>query len=279
MSNELLISIIIPTIHRREQVEALLRSIERSTYEHFEILLIDQNGTDLLDDVVAQSSLKARIRHLRIPSRGTSHAKNVGAQHAAGEVLCFPDDDAELFPETLSTAMRVMRDSEANTVFGKCVDRENRDSVTKFSPREGYLSLQTHTGMFIEATVFVRRKTFLCFKFDETFGAGTFYGAEEAYDLVIRMLKAGERLFYSPEIRFYHPSKVLKHTGSQEILRVFSYRCGFSHLCIKHRLYGKLLDRLTKVTLFLLFLSVFNRKKVRYYSAEWLGLMTGICVR
>ncbi|MNY11694.1 hypothetical protein D3C86_1447360 [compost metagenome] len=172
-----------------------------------------------------------------------------------------------------------MEESGSEAVFGKCVDRNLQDSVAKFSETEGRLTLQRHEGMFIEATAFIRRETFLKFKFDESFGVGTFYGAEEAYDLILRMLKLDTKINYSPEILLYHPPKIVNHTGIQEIKRVFTYRCGFSHLCIKHGLYRKLIERLTKVSIYILYLSVFNRKKVRYYIAEWLGLMTGICVR
>ena len=133
--------------------------------------------------------------------------------------------------------------------------------------------------MFIEFTMFIKKETFSKFLFDESFGVGTFYGAEEGYDLVLRMLHKKVIIFYTPEIKMYHPQKVINHSDSSEIRRVFSYRCGFAHLCVKHKLYKKYCTRLLKVILYIPYTMVFAPRKTRYYLSELMGLLTGIIVR
>jgi len=133
--------------------------------------------------------------------------------------------------------------------------------------------------MFIEFTMFIKKETFSEFLFDESFGIGTFYGAEEAYDLVLRMLREKVVIFYTPDVRMYHPQKVISHFDGFEKRRVFSYRCGFAHLCVKHKLYRKYCTRLLQVILYIPYTMVFAPRKIRYYLSELMGLLTGIIVR
>ena len=274
-----LISIIIPTIGRSSQLEALLHSITCSTYKHYEVIVIDQNQTGIADDVILKYNDILPIQHIKVDFTGAARARNYGFKFANGQYLFFPDDDSELYPETLELFIKFLKSSGADVLFGKSVDRTLADSVAVFSDKSGYLSLKRHEKMFIEFTMFIKKETFSEFLFDESFGVGTFYGAEEGYDLVLRMLHKKVIIFYTPDIRMYHPQKVLSHSDSSEIRRVFSYRCGFAHLCVKHKLYRKYYSRLLKVILYIPYTMVFAPRKTRYYLSELMGLLTGIIVR
>jgi glycosyltransferase involved in cell wall biosynthesis len=278
MSNDL-ISIIIPTIGRSTELEAVLHSITCSTYKHYEVIVIDQNQTGIADDAILKYNDTLPIRHIKACFTGAARARNYGLQFANGQYLFFPDDDSELFPETLELFIKFLKSSGADVLFGKSVDRTLTDSVAVFSDKSGYLSLKRHEKMFIEFTMFIKKKTFSEFLFDESFGIGTFYGAEEAYDLVLRMLREKVVIFYTPDVRMYHPQKVISHFDAFEKRRVFSYRCGFAHLCVKHRLYRKYCTRLLQVILYIPYTMVAAPGKTRYYLSELMGLLTGIIVR
>jgi glycosyltransferase involved in cell wall biosynthesis len=274
-----LISIIIPTIGRSAQLDALLYSITCSTYKHYEIIIVDQNRTGIADDVIWKYNDILPIQHIKVNFTGAARARNHGLQFANGQYLFFPDDDSELFPETLELFIKFLKGAGADVLFGKCVDRTSADSVGVFSDTIGYLSLKRYESMFIETTMFIKKETFSKFLFDESFGVGTFYGSEEGYDLVLRMLYEKVIIFYTPEIKIYHPLKVINHSDSSEIRRVFSYRCGFGKLCLKHKLYRKYCTRLLQVILYIPYTMVAAPGKTRYYFSELLGLLTGIVVR
>lgn len=273
------ISIIIPTLGRSAQLDALLRSIARSTHANYEVVVVDQNRPRIVDDILAKYESLMRLVHLKVDFAGAARARNIGCASARGEYLFFPDDDCELRADTLAGFLECRERTGADVVFGRCVDRSAADSVGAFSREAGYLSLKRHEHMFIEATMFIKKKTFSGFLFDESFGVGTFHGAEEAYDLVLRMLRGNVVMYYSPEITVYHPQKVVRHSESSEIRRVFSYRCGFAHLCRKHGLHGKYLSRLLKVIFYIPYTAAAARGKTRYYCAELLGLLAGRIVR
>lgn len=278
MSNDL-ISIIIPTIGRSAQLDALLYSITCSTYKHYEIILIDQNQTHIADDIILKYNNLLPIQHIKVGFTGAARARNYGLKFAHGQYLIFPDDDSELYPETLTLFIENIKSTHADVVFGKSVDRTLADSVVVFSDQSGYLSLTHHEKMFVEFTMFIKKEIFSEFLFDESFGPGTFYGAEEGYDLVLRMLYKKVKIFYTPEVKIYHAQKVNDYCESSEIRRVFSYRCGFAHLCTKHKLYQKYCTRLIKVILYVPYTIVFAPRKTRYYLSELMGLLTGIIVR
>ena len=274
-----LVTVVIPTLGRSVEVDALLESLRQQNYPHFEVIIVDQNGSDLLDEIVARHSPHMAIEHLRVSKRGLSHARNAGARAARGEIISLPDDDCEYAPDTIEQALRVLNETKSEVVFGRVSDRQGEDAVAVFAESAGKLSLAKHEGMFVDASIFARKPILLRFPYDETLGVGTFHGAEEGHDLVLRLLKGKIPLFYSPEILFYHPSKVSTHRSAAEIRRVFTYRCGFARVCLKHKLHARLANRFIKVALYLVFLSFFNRRKARYYFAELLGLLAGAVVK
>jgi len=92
-------------------------------------------------------------------------------------------------------------------------------------------------------------------------------------------MENSEKLFYMPDIKFYHPQSVIDHASSKTVLRSFTYRCGFAKGCIKHRLYFRVIKRLLLVAAYLPYCIFFNRRKTRFYLAEVLGIFAGIVVK
>ena len=70
------LSIIVPTLGRKEQVEALLKSIYKYANGKewsFEVIVVDQNFSQLLDDVCAKYSSFFSLKHFKVNFRGTSN--------------------------------------------------------------------------------------------------------------------------------------------------------------------------------------------------------------
>lgn len=272
------LSIIIPTINRKEELLQLLQSIEEGIGQlSCEILIIDQNRNGYLDSILVPFKSHLIIKYYNVDFAGLSKAKNFGSAMSEGKWLCFPDDDCEMFLDTVHTAIQFAEESNSDIVFGKCIDRDGNDSVMKFRNENSVLTVKNMIGGFVEATGFARREVFEVFKFDETLGAGCFHGAEEGYDWLYRLLNSNKyKVTYNPSIKFYHP-QIIKNRGDQaSIKRVFTYRCGFAKLCYKHKLHGMYFNRLFKVLIgAFFFLITFRYNFFKYYLAEFLGLIVG----
>jgi len=274
------LSIVIPTIGREKEVRLLLQSISDTIPGRlsYEVIIVDQNADDLLLSAIHDAN-NSNIKHCKVAFRGLSKAKNYGVKIASGTFICFPDDDCRMLENSIEKALNLLTIHQYDMVAGRCLDADGKDSVLKFHTSSAELTVRNFEGKMVEATLFARRELMIDYCFDETLGVGTFHGAEEGFDLVYRLLKDKKRIFYSPDICLYHPQVILDKSEPKSILRAFTYRCGLGRVCVKHRLYRKLLKRLFAVLLFIPFCAVFRRNWLRFYLAEMLGILLGVIVK
>ena len=95
-----LVSVIIPTYNRADLVRQAVASVEAQTFRDFEIVAVDDGGTDGTYEVLAS---RRELRVLRHPHRrGVSAARNTGIAAARGEWLAFLDSDDLWLPEKLA---------------------------------------------------------------------------------------------------------------------------------------------------------------------------------
>ncbi len=277
--NNIDLSIVIPTLGRSIQVDALLNSITKmeKTGWSIEVIIVDQNNSKLLDEIVIKYNSLLFIRHINVDFKGLSKAKNFGANLANGTWICFPDDDCEFFTNTLQKVNELICKSQPDVLFGKCVDRDGLDSVKKFSKSQNFLNLNNFEDSFIEATTFIRLVVFKQFTFDENMGVGSFFGSEEGYDWIYRILKSNKYIIlYSPSLLFYHPQVMLDKKELSSLKRVYNYRLGTAFLCVKHQLYKKLISRVILcLCISILFTVILKRDKAIYYFLEFLTLIAG----
>jgi glycosyltransferase involved in cell wall biosynthesis len=271
------ISVIISTLGRKKELEDLLMSIDEiNNYSH-EIIIIDQNFSFLIDDLIVKFSKKFNIIQHKVDFRSLSKAKNFGIQMAKGELICFPDDDSTFLRETIETGISFLDNhSNKDVVFGKCIDQEGNDSVIKFETQSGDLDILNFEGKFIEATMFARTEILKKNLFDENLGIGAFFGAEEGYDLVYRLLKLKHNISFNTNILFYHPQSILEYDSISALKRVFNYRLGFAYVCMKHSLYFKYFKRLFFVLALIPISFFIRRNRFKFYSIEFLSLIIGV---
>jgi glycosyltransferase involved in cell wall biosynthesis len=98
-----LASVIIPTYNRATLVAEALASVQAQTFRDFEIVVVDDGGTD---GTVAALAGWPEVRVLRHPRRrGVSAARNTGIHAARGQWLAFLDSDDLWLPDKLARQM------------------------------------------------------------------------------------------------------------------------------------------------------------------------------
>lgn len=126
--NPTFISVVIPTLNRKEP---LLRALKSAVEQHLpdgvrhEIVVVD-NSTDesARADVAAaaaqfrSSHPDAEIRYVSEPHPGASNARNAGVAAAKGEWIAFLDDDEEAAPRWLLGYLIAVEQSHADALFG-----------------------------------------------------------------------------------------------------------------------------------------------------------------
>jgi glycosyltransferase involved in cell wall biosynthesis len=92
-----LVSIIVPTYNRLDQLKRALKSILQQTYDHYEVIVIDDASDDGTADwifSVSKSLFLRPIRLIRLRKRsGAAKARNAGLKVARGELVAFLDAD------------------------------------------------------------------------------------------------------------------------------------------------------------------------------------------
>jgi glycosyltransferase involved in cell wall biosynthesis len=94
------VSVIIPTYNRAALVGEALASVQAQSFRDFEVLVVDDGGTDATPEVLAACRGVRVLRHPR--RRGVSAARNTGINAARGEWLAFLDSDDLWRPDKLA---------------------------------------------------------------------------------------------------------------------------------------------------------------------------------
>lgn len=117
------VSVIIPTYNRALPLRSAVASVLDQTYKDFEIIVV-QNGplTDAKEIVAEFSKRGYPISYFHEVLANAANARNIGVQHAAGEYICFLDDDDEWLPEKLERQVNAM---EASPEIGLLTCRVN----------------------------------------------------------------------------------------------------------------------------------------------------------
>jgi glycosyltransferase involved in cell wall biosynthesis len=94
-------SVIIPTFKRIDLLQRAIESVDRQTYQNYEIIVINDNVEDkeIIDSLIAKFD-KIKVIHHPLP-RGGNAARNSGILNSDGELIAFLDDDDFWLPEKL----------------------------------------------------------------------------------------------------------------------------------------------------------------------------------
>lgn len=83
------VSIIIPAYNESAYIENCLKSLAKQTFAPYEIIVVDNNSKDN----TAEIARKYTTRVYSCRKQGISSARNLGAQMAEGDLVCFMDAD------------------------------------------------------------------------------------------------------------------------------------------------------------------------------------------
>jgi glycosyltransferase involved in cell wall biosynthesis len=105
------VSVIIPTFNRASYLQRSIQSVLNQTFQHIEIIVVDDASTDNTEEIVSQIR-DSRISYLKhTTNRGGSAARNTGIQAAKGKFIAFQDSDDEWLSEKLGKQIEILTDS------------------------------------------------------------------------------------------------------------------------------------------------------------------------
>src|ERR1700742_1929906 len=120
MSENSLISVVIPTRNRPALVLRAIESARRQTYRPIQIVVV----VDGPDEASVKALQSVQDEHLKIVALqenvGGSEATNTGVRESGGEWIAFLDDDDEWLPEKLEKQMALLQGLPNKHAFVAC---------------------------------------------------------------------------------------------------------------------------------------------------------------
>jgi GT2 family glycosyltransferase len=93
------VSVVVCSYNAERTMEACLASLEKLNYPDYEVIVVNDGSTDR---TLAISERFPFCRIISQPNKGLSVARNVGAEHATGEIVAYTDSDCVADPDWLT---------------------------------------------------------------------------------------------------------------------------------------------------------------------------------
>jgi glycosyltransferase involved in cell wall biosynthesis len=209
MNNKL--SVIICTRNRADQLDRCLRRLEEADAPPggWELIVVDNNSSEHTKQVVQRASKALPLQYYFEGKEGHSRARNLGLEHAAGSIIAYTDDDCLVSRTWMTSLVREFENDATLEVLGGRVDQANeRDlpmAIRSFSDRLQISSFGQIIERLIGCNMAFRRRVFATVgAFDTKLGSGTRSASAEDTDIFYRVLKAGFKTCFSPDVLIHH---------------------------------------------------------------------------
>ncbi|MFA6133502.1 MAG: glycosyltransferase family 2 protein [Phycisphaerae bacterium] len=207
MDEHPLVSVLVVTWNRREELAKSLESVVVQTYPNYEIVVVDNASTDGSSDLVRQRFPQALLirsyKNLGCPS-----GRNLGFANCKGKYVYMLDDDGWLERDALEKAVARAQSDQSLGVIMTQIKEVEGDRVVRSKPAG--LTQPLYVSSFTGCCSMIRRDIF------EQIGGfpDDFFRQGEEEDFAIRMLDAGKFCFYEPASVMYHKPSVINRNAT-----------------------------------------------------------------
>jgi glycosyltransferase involved in cell wall biosynthesis len=161
-------SIIIATFNRSQFLKLLLLSILNQKAASFEIIVINDGGSDNTAEVI-ESFNDNRIRYYRIENAERGAARNTGVGYAKGEYVNFFDSDDLFLPCLHKLEKFIRKNNTPDVIYGSIqhVDEKGNEIEVSALPYKSFTKNLLHNNFLACGSVFIKREIARRFPFHE----------------------------------------------------------------------------------------------------------------
>ena len=204
-----LISIVIPTYSRPDQLRNCLTAFTRVDYprDRWELIIVDDGSIAPLDAIVEPFHNQIDLTLVRQLHLGPAVARNKGAAQARGQYVAFTDDDCAPLPNWLLSLSKAMADHPGSAIGGSTVSTSADDPYSTASQLLTDYIYEFNERNEVPERFFASNN--LAFPTTEFLAMGGFnnefpIAAAEDRELCHRWLAGGKALVYASEAIVEH---------------------------------------------------------------------------
>jgi len=212
-----MISVIILTYNRCNQLIRCLDKLYGQGYDNFEVIVIDNGSTDKTIEILKSQSYP-RLKIFENKEKANfSQARNIGIELASGDIIAFTDDDCVPADNWLSQIDKDLREYEA--VGGIVLPYKQLHYPGWWHPEMGWMVGFSVPGHYDEragricypqtANLSIRKSVLEKEKFQEMSvnfhnGESVYYSGREDVELWRRLRIKGYKIHFNPALIVYH---------------------------------------------------------------------------
>ena len=114
-----LVSIVTPTFNSAKYIAATIQSVQKQTYQNWEMILVDDCSTDNTIHLIKNFITKdKRIQLYQLESNsGPAVARNKGIENVSGKYMTFLDADDIWFEDFIENSIKTIEETKVHFVF------------------------------------------------------------------------------------------------------------------------------------------------------------------
>lgn len=202
MRDRPLVSIILPTRDRAALLPAAVASVTAQTYDHWELLIVDDGSRDATPAIAGGLLKDPRIRLLQTGGKGVAAARSAAMAEAKGQLFAYLDSDNRWKPEFLEIAAAVLLARDLDLVYAAL--EANDGGRTRYAGADFDYTDLTHRN-FIDINVMLHRREL----YDRRGGCDETLKRMSDWDLVLRYAK-DSRVVYAPFIGCVYDARLTR---------------------------------------------------------------------
>ncbi|WP_053373007.1 glycosyltransferase family 2 protein [Paenibacillus sp. FJAT-27812] len=141
MKNSPLVSVIIATYKRSESLKSAISSIKQQVYENVEIIIVDDNASqvenDIVERIVESFETNLTVKYIRNEiNQGSAETRNIGIRNASGDYITFLDDDDIYLPYKIENQIKHMLAEKSDYSITDIMLYNENDKLIEYRRRD-----------------------------------------------------------------------------------------------------------------------------------------------
>ncbi len=199
-----LVSVIIPAYNEEKSIAKTIKSISKSDYPFFEVIVVDDGSKDNTLKIARKfKSEKVSIFHKENGGKGT--ALNLGIKKAKGKIIFTMDADTTVDPQSMKKMVRFFKDKEVMSVNPAMVINKPKNILQRIQYIEYVMGLFLRKAFASLRAIYVSPGAFSAYRksFFDKYGGYDEGNITEDLEMALRIQYHGYHTENCPEAPAY----------------------------------------------------------------------------